>query len=318
MESSTSAQEAPAGVTAVVLTHLRPGLAGQVVRSLIHAEGFAPDRIVVVVNGAGGLDDPALESSVRMVRLAENLGPAGGFRAGIEEAFSDPTTDWAYLCEDDVGLMSLPAPRVCSLLERIRELPPTSAPVGAVVAYGRVFSGRTGHTVNLVPSPGAPDDLDKVDVAAWGSTLLSREVVTAGILPDPRWFFAFEDFDFFCRLRAGGFALLVDSIAARAAAGRQTLEGLHEAQSAHRPTDAQEPWRAYYLSRNYFMLARRHGTAVWVLAHLAYSARRLQLAGSRAERRAILQGLWDGCRGKLGKNPRYERTVGQYADGPSG
>jgi GT2 family glycosyltransferase len=299
-------------VTAVVLTHLRPGLAGQVVRSLIQMEGMAPERIVVVVNGAGGLDDPALESAVRMVRLGENLGPAGGFRAGITEAFSDRTTEWAYLCEDDVGLMALPSPRLAGLLERIATLPRSATPVGAVVAYGRVFSGGTGHTVNLVPSPGSPGDLDVVDVAAWGSTLLSRHVAAAGILPDPDWFFCFEDFDFFCRLRHAGFSLLVDSIAARSVAERQTMKGLDETLRGHRPTDDKEPWRAYYQARNYFALARRHGTPMWSVAHLVYSARRMQRSRSGTERLAIVHGLWDGMRGKLGKDSRYERTVGQF------
>jgi GT2 family glycosyltransferase len=278
---------------------------------LIQIEGLAPERIVVVVNGSGGLDDPELESAVRMLRLPENLGPAGGFRAGITEAFSDPTTEWAYLCEDDVGLMALPSPRLADLLDRVARLPP-AARVGAVVAYGRVFSGGTGHTVNSVPSPGSPGDLDVVEVAAWGSTLLSRRVAAAGILPDPDWFFCFEDFDFFCRLRHAGFSLLVDSIAARSVAERQTLKGLDEALRAHRPTDAEEPWRAYYLARNYFALARRHGTPMWSVAHLAYSARRIQRSRSRTERLAIVRGLWDGVRGKLGKNSRYERTVGQF------
>ncbi len=312
MNQASSVARAPANVTAVVLTHLRPGLAGQVVRSLIQTEGLPPERIVVVVNGSGGLDDPALESAVRMVRLPENLGPGGGFGAGITEAFSDPTTDWAYLCEDDVGLMALPSPRLADLVERIAGLSPAVAPVGAVVAYGRVFSGRTGHTVNFVPSPGSPGDLDPVEVAAWGSTLLSRRVVAAGILPDPDWFFSFEDFDFFCRLRRAGFSLLVDSVAARSVAERQTQKGLDQALRAHRPTDAEEPWRAYYVARNYFALARRHGTPVWSVAHLVYSARRIQLARSGTERLAIVHGLWDGVRGKLGKNSRYERTVGQF------
>jgi GT2 family glycosyltransferase len=312
MNIAGSVARAPSNVTAVVLTHMRPGLAGQVVRSLIHTEGLAPSKIVVVVNGHGGLDDPALESAVRMVRLPENLGPGGGFRAGITEAFSDRTTEWAYLCEDDVGLMALPSPRLPDLLGRIAGLPPGMASVGAVVAYGRKFSGHTGHTLNFVPPPGSPGDLDVVDVAAWGSTLLSRHVADAGILPDPDWFFCFEDFDFFCRLRRAGFSLLVDSIAARSVAERQTQKGLDEALRAHRPTDAEEPWRAYYLARNYFALARRHGTPVWSVAHLAYSARRMQLARSRTERLAIVRGLWDGVRGKLGKDPRYERTVGQF------
>ena len=76
-------------VTAVILTHMRPTLASDLTRSLIEVEGLAADRIVVVVNGVGGLDDPVLESRVRMLRLPENIGPAGGFKAGMIEAFSD-------------------------------------------------------------------------------------------------------------------------------------------------------------------------------------------------------------------------------------
>jgi hypothetical protein len=65
-------------VTAVVVTHMRPRLATATVRSLIDVEGFAPERVVVVVNGEGGLEDPALEQAVRMVHLPTNTGPAGG------------------------------------------------------------------------------------------------------------------------------------------------------------------------------------------------------------------------------------------------
>jgi GT2 family glycosyltransferase len=93
-------------VSAVVLTHRRPRLATEVVRSLVEAEGLPPESVVVVVNGTGGLDDAALEASIRLVRLPRNLGPASGFGAGMEVAFADPSVRWAYLCEDDVGLLS--------------------------------------------------------------------------------------------------------------------------------------------------------------------------------------------------------------------
>ncbi len=112
-------------MTAVVLTFMRPRLAGDAVRSLMTVEGLAGDQIIVVVNGVGGLDDPALEREVAMVRLPRNLGPAGGFRAGMDEAFGRPSTRWAYLCEDDIGLFPLPAPRVASVLQRVDELDPS-------------------------------------------------------------------------------------------------------------------------------------------------------------------------------------------------
>ena len=305
-----------ATVTAVVLTYRRPRLAGDVVRSLLTEESLRPDQVIVVVNGDGGLDDPELEAAVRMVRLPVNTGPAGGFRAGLIEAFSDPGTRWAYLCEDDVGLFSLPAPRLADVMERIDACGRSGRPLGAVAAYGRSFVGRGAHTVNVVPRPGRPPDLTPVDVACWGATVVSRAVVDAGVLPDPEWFFGLEDVDFFCRIRKAGFAVLVDDIAARQVASQQTSVGREAAHRERRPTDSAEAWRSYYHARNSFALARRHGRPSWLAWNLAYSARHLQKARSRDERLAIVRGFWDGVRGRMGEDPRYGRRVGEFESGP--
>lgn len=300
----------PSDVTAVVLTFRRPRLAGGVVRSLLTEEGFAPERVIVVVNGDGGLDDARLESEVRMVRLPSNLGPAGGFRAGLEAAFEDPGTRWAYLCEDDIGLFDLPTPRVAAVLARFADSEyGTDGRTGAIVAYGRRFIDR-GHSYNVVPGPGDPPFVE-VDVAAWGATLVARAVIRRGVLPAPELFFGYEDFDFFCRVRAAGLAVVVDSESAIAAASAQTLQGREEANLGERPSDAEEPWRAYYVARNFFHLARAHGTRRWLLWHVAYSARRMQLASSTAERTATVHGLFDGLRGRSGPHPRYSRTTGE-------
>jgi hypothetical protein len=309
------------GVVAVVLTHMRPGLAGQVTRSLIESEGLRPDQIILVVNGVGGLDDPVLEAKVRTVRLPTNTGPAGGFRAGMVEAFSDPSVRWAYLCEDDIGLFDLPEQRLADLVARVEALPVGPVPVGATVAYGRRFVGRGAHTETLVPLPGSPHGFTAVDVACWGATLLSRSVVDAGVLPDPEWFFGLEDFDFFCRVREAGFDVVVDDEAARRVAGQQTSTGRQAALADRRPDDEVEAWRAYYHARNSFALIRQHGRSSWYAWHLAYSVRQLQAAGGRAGRSAIAHGLWDGARGRMGENPRYTRRVGEFGPsvpGPSG
>jgi GT2 family glycosyltransferase len=316
VEGPSSAADQPQPITAVVLTHMRPRLAGDVVRSLLDVEQLAPDHVVVVVNGIGGLDDSELESQVRMVRLATNTGPAGGFRAGLVEAFADPAVQWAYLCEDDVGLFSLPSPRIAAVMGRVATRTPSGRPVGAVVAYGRRFVGRGAHTVNVVPATPGELDLSTVDVACWGATLVSRAVVDAGLLPDADLFFGLEDFDFFCRLRRAGFDVLLDEQAARLVAGQQTSLGREAALRDRRPTDATESWRAYYHARNSFALARRYGRPSWYAWHLAYSVRHLQRAGSGDERAAILHGLWDGSRGRTGQHPRYGRKLGEYGPDP--
>ena len=198
----------------------------------------------------------------------------------MEAAFADPSVHWAYLCEDDVGLFSLPSPRLADVVGRaeLARSRPAGRPVGAVVAYGRRFVGRGAHTVNLVPPAEIPDELVPVDVASWGATLLARAVFDAGILPDADWFFGLEDFDFFCRVRQGGFDVLVDAESARAVADQQTSAGRSEALGSHRPTDESESWRSYYHARNSILLARRHGRPSWHVWHVAYSARHLQKA----------------------------------------
>lgn len=291
---------------AVVLTHRRRRLATGVVRHLIEEEGFLPRDIVLVVNGDGGLDDPALEAAIDVVHLPENLGPAGGFRAGLVHAMARPGVQWAYVCEDDIGLLSLDAPRLERLVARVSADGGPS--VGAVVAYARVLNGRTGSTV-----PHAPHGtgLVEADVAAWGAALVSRRVVEAGVLPDPELFFGYEDFDFFLQMRARGFRLLLDADAYGAVAHEVTDQGRSAVFAGQRPTDVEEPWRSYYVARNFFVLSRRYGHLGWTAAHLAKSLRRLQLAPTGAHRRALALGLAHGLLRRTGRNDRFVRVTGE-------
>ncbi len=177
------------------------------------------------------------------------------------------------------------------------------------MAYGRSFVGRGAHTVNVVP---ASADLVPVDVACWGATLVARRVVESGVLPDDELFFGVEDFDFFCRVREAGWEVLLDGIAARSVADQQTTEGRDRAIRAARPNDTAEAWRSYYHARNSVELSRRHGRPSWYGWQLAYSLRHLQTSRTGEERRAIVRGLWDGARGRLGQHPGYRRETGEY------
>ena len=308
---SDEARRPPDGTVAVVLTFRRKRLATQVVRQLLSVEGFRPADVILVVNGEGGLEDAALEASVRVERLPANLGPAGGFRHGLLAAAGIPGTRWIYLCEDDIGVLDIPGPRVARLITEAEayEQAVPGRPVGGVVPYGRCLDRRSGGTT--IYTAATDSGFDEVDAAAWGASLVPSRVVAAGVLPDETWFFGYEDFDFWYRVKAAGYRVLVDRASATATARHMTSAGWDKALSAERPIDAQEPWRAYYVARNFFLLARRHGTALWIANHLAYSARRMQLARSRPARVATLLGLWDGLRGRKGPDPRFQRVTGE-------
>ena len=286
-------------VVALVLTHMRPASASNVVRSLIRDEGFAPSDILLVVDGAGGLDDPALERQLQSLRLPLNVGPAGGLEKGLEHIRETTRCDWIYVCEDDVPLAHLSIARVRTLVaEAAKPLRHTDPPIGAVVAWGRHLDRVTGHTRAHTLS-GGDGRLQDVDLSGWGATLLSRRVIDAGILPDPDFYFGYEDWDFWLRMREAGFRLVLDSDALR-----PEIYGDNRGFLRQFPLHG-VPWRGYYQARNFFELQRRYGGVAWAPGHLARSAQRLRRAQSWSRRAAISMGLVDGLRGKLGKNPRF-------------
>jgi hypothetical protein len=302
----------PDDTVAVVVTHRRRRLATTLVHSLLLDEGFRPDQVTLVIDRDGGLESPSLEAAVRVVRLAVSSGPAAGFRAGLDASFADPSVRYAYLCEDDVGLMGLPVPRVADLRAEVDAYERrTGCRVGAVLAYGRRFGRRRGTTAPFVPDPDGPR-LQPVDVGPWGAVLVSRRVHDAGIRPDDHWFFAYEDFDYYLRTSQAGLDVLIDRDSGLAtAAATTTLAGRNAVFRAERPDDTVEPWRAYYVARNMFELARRYGDSRWVAWHLIYSGRRFQLASSWAERRALLIGLRDGVLCRSGRDERFVRVLNE-------
>jgi GT2 family glycosyltransferase len=282
-------------VVAVVLTYRRPRWASEVVLDLLRNEGLEPSQVVLVVNGDGGLDDPELEKTISVLSLPRNVGPAGAFAQAmryVRELSTAPP--WIYLCEDDqTGYHGLPSSRLRGLLDEVerfeREVP--GPPVGGVLASGRDVDMRTGRTHRGNVSSSGPR-LQEADFGPWWGALLSRRVVDEGVFPDESMFWWAEDLEFWLRVRAAGFRVLVDQFA-------------HE--SARNKASSGEPWCGYYMARNQFHLRRRHGNYRWTILHFLKTVRRLQLAPSGAHRIAIVRGFADGLRGRLGRNAEFSR-----------
>ena len=251
-----------------------------------------------------------------MVRLAGQhadrpaaSGPAWSRRSRIRPPagpISARTTSACSTCPDRGSATWWDGPST-STTEELRPGPwwPTAGPSSGAGPTRSTWSRRPA------PPPGSPRWTWPAGAPPWSS----RSVVDAGVLPDPEWFFGLEDFDFFCRVREAGFEVLVDDVAARQVAGQQTSSGREGALRHRRPIDDDEAWRSYYHARNSFALIRRHGRPGWYGWQLAFTARQLQKARSRAERAAIAHGFWDGALGRMGENPRYGRRVGEFEPG---
>lgn len=294
---------------ALLLTHDRPRLATRSVQMLRTDEMLGPEEILVGING-----DPrpysALESECTLIPLGANYGPAGGFARLFRIALEEASSDFFYVCEDDICLLPLPASRLPLLTATLDSFRDTGPPIGGIAAYARTLDWKTGATRPHEPTSDARFAF--ADTAAWGATLLDRRLLESGVMPDERFFFGYEDFDFWLTANKRGFKLLVDQSAERAVTKQVTQAGRTAVFVGERPDDSSDAWRRFYEARNFCLMAVKHGYRQWLRYHLAKSVRRFQLSGNRKTRRAIVLGLLDGLRGRSGIDARYLRKTGEF------
>ena len=295
--------------TALVLTHSRPRLAAQSVSMLRTDEGLSPDEILVGVNGDARPYE-GLESECTLIPFESNYGPAGGFARLFETALEKTSSEFFYVCEDDICLLSLPANRLPLLTATLESLRETGLLIGGIAAYARTLDWKTGATTPHNPGSSAPFAF--ADVAAWGATLIDRRLLESGVMPDERLFFGYEDFDFWLSANGRGYKLLVDQSAERAVSEEVTQAGRTDLFVDQRPDEASEAWRRFYEARNFSLLAVRHGYRRWIPYHLAKTLRRIQQSHDRTARRAIASGTLAGLRGQSGIEDRYLRETGEF------
>jgi len=260
---------------AVIVTFERPRLLTRCLEA-VAAQSSPPETILVVDNASRDRTRELLSSESRSRRglsvlsMRENLGPAGGFAAGLERAL-DGDAELFWLMDDDV----LPAE---DCLERL------------------VSCARTHHAQMVFPSI-FDENRRPADYPGWSGVLLAREAVRRGGVPRSDLFWWIEDTEYLqWRLpRLHG----VPSCRC------PTARVEHGLPSRHGPKPA---WKYYYEVRNtlHYRLRiqdtswRRRGARMLVVT-LRSSARALLEPGRLSKLRMVLRGVRDGLTGRLGK-----------------
>ncbi|MDQ3474934.1 MAG: glycosyltransferase, partial [Actinomycetota bacterium] len=207
-------QPAPSGVVAVVVTWNRAELLARSLCAIL-AQTSLPDQILVIDNAS--TDETAtmladrFTGRVEVVRLAENIGGAGGFAAGIVRAL-EYFPDAVWLLDDD----TVPHPTALqALLEARRHYP---GPAPAIVASRVVWTDGRDHPMNTPrrkPGAGRAERLAAEGIgatpirsASFVSILCSAEILRERGLPEVDYFLWNDDFEFTTRLLRGQRGLL--------------------------------------------------------------------------------------------------------------
>jgi GT2 family glycosyltransferase len=288
-------------VTAVVLTHdARSALQ----RCLCGLDGQrrSVDGLIVVDNASLERVDDLVASRPcsRIVRSAENLGPAGGYAIGIG-AFLEGADDYAWLMDDD-----------CL---------PTAEALEAQLAD--VDQARVVMATTLDADTG-----DVMNTHGWSGVLVPRRVIAAVGLPDASLFWWTEDTEYLqWRIPRAGFNV-------------RRCERAHVLVSRSRAAPGKPAWKYYYEARNqvhYRLHTQRLPKDERPPRHLKWRVRvwragrsvcKLALLSVFRERRGrarklamVALGTADGLRGRLGITIRTDDShrpdIGPTIEGAS-
>ena len=263
-------------VWAVVVTFERPQILARCLEALSDQTRI-PDQVVVVDNG-GDAETRELLAKLQghwdrlsVLRLDENLGPAGGFAAGIQAALEGGATH-VWVLDDD-------ALAVPSCLENLVAF---AHDQGAELVFPAIFD-----------STGTPSDFP-----GWSGVLLDAEAVRRAGLPNRDLFWWIEDTEYLqWRLPR------VHGVLAHRCPDAHIEHGGGPRRSP-RP-----PWIFYYEVRNTLWYRiyvqdtswRRRGSRIAYVLVAALTRTLLHEDRKLLKLRLIARGIVDGLRGRLGR-----------------
>jgi glycosyltransferase involved in cell wall biosynthesis len=250
------AASAAGTVHGVVVTFNRPDSLRDLVGTL---RSTSVGTLTVVDNAPSDASKEAAETArahvpLTYLAMAENVGPGGGYAAGmasvLERAHDD---DWILVLDDD-GMLAPP-----ETVERLRDLGTwllaRGAPVGAVGLVGARFDARRGRLVR--PHDDELTGPVTVDYIAGGQLMMVRVAAAREVgVFDEALFFGFDDLDYCLRLRRHGYGVYAHGGEWREARRRYGRLG-PDVEPPARRTSA---WRRYYSVRNLIVIMRRYTT----------------------------------------------------------
>lgn len=275
-------------VAAVIVTFNREKLLENCLISLLN-QTRPLDEIIVIDNASYDATEEMVGRKfpqITYIKLKENEGSAGGFYEGIKIAVENNDLVWTF--DDDV---SVDKNALESLMKWLDILEKTER-VGVVRSYVSKFSPFNGPK--------------KTDGFAWRGTLIKKEVIKEIGLPKREYFLYADDAEYSLRITKNGYAIFLipeSLVIEKHAADKMRFKVFGKETILYT-----ENFRFYYAIRNQVSLYFSYRDFYRLFTSICYAIKLIFLFIVFKRLKcveAIINGLWDGLRLKLGKNEKY-------------
>lgn len=293
---------------AFIMTYERPRELKQTIQKLIK-QSLPPEYLLVIDNSTSTETQEMMEEltspTIGFYKMGYNAGPAGAAKMGLEKLAS-MGFDWIYWGDDDDPPQD--DLEIEYLFGGIIYLQEKGIQAGMIGGKGGRFNTLTGRIKSLSNQQLREGPCVEVDSVPGGhSMLVNSEVVKAGVLPDEKLFFGFEEFDFCLRIKSNGFKIFIRTekwLKERVKTGNTDPHYRWKGSSFGK---TEKVWRGYYSTRNLLEIYRKNHFFSAFLFLLIKSVLKMGLGfryGSDYGRkgfRAQVMALYDFFNGKFGR-----------------
>jgi GT2 family glycosyltransferase len=244
-------------VAVVIVTFNRADLLARMLDGLA-AQTRRPDAVYVIDNASEDHTQSVLaqprDLPLHVTRTEENLGGAGGFHLGVQQAY-DAGHDRIWLMDDDVlpepgcltTLMAVDEPCLMAVREDTSGRLVEKAAIRFNLRNPFAIRPKTAMVETTYVTRDAMPPLAEIEIVAFEGFLVRREVIDAIGLPDASYFIFYDDVDFAIRARRAGFRIWAvrDAVLVR----QLDFDQQHDLAG----------WKGFYMYRNLFVVHLRYG-----------------------------------------------------------
>lgn len=249
-------------VVAVIVTYNRKELLGKVIDAVTN-QSYPLKKILIIDNDSSdGTKESVLDklsSVVDYINTGGNLGGAGGFHFGFQEA-KKYDYDYLWLMDDDllpdrdclqnllnVNNTGITQPMRFNIDGSCAEI----SPVEYDLASPFLINPKKSTVKDLYDSKPFFEPLIIAGVPFEGP-LISRELIECIGEPDPRFFIFNDDLDYSIRARNAGYRIICQpsAVATRLLVNNQSND--------------LKSWKGYFMLRNHFYILRKYGESFFV------------------------------------------------------
>ncbi|WP_426244846.1 glycosyltransferase family 2 protein [Nocardioides sp. LHG3406-4] len=244
-------------VAVVIVTFNRSELLSRMLDGLA-AQTHSPDAVFVVDNASTDGTRAVLEARTDLplhrTHSTDNLGGAGGFHLGVQQAY-DAGFDRIWLMDDDVVpapdclavLLSHGGPCLMAVREDLGGRLVEKSAVRFDLRNPLAIRPKTASVDSTWPARADLPAEVPIEVVAFEGFMVAREVVEAIGLPDPSFFIFYDDADYALRARRAGFPIVAvrDAVLVR----QLDFNQQHDLSG----------WKGFYMYRNLFVVHFRYG-----------------------------------------------------------